>query len=133
MKRILPAAALVLSVTVTVAYVVFYGGRASSIAGDAFWALLFSANWRFAVLGTDYMNSGSSVSPLQHYWSLGVEEQFYIFWPWIILGALYLARRLRSNPRGIVAILASAVGLSILLSFSLARWETHTKHTLAYI
>nr|WP_052309697.1 acyltransferase family protein [Arthrobacter sp. FB24] len=132
MKRILPAAALVLSVTVTVAYVVFYGGRASSIAGDAFWALLFSANWRFAVLGTDYMNSGSSVSPLQHYWSLGVEEQFYIFWPWIILGALYLARRLRSNPRGAVAILASAVGFSLLLSFAFALWETQTNHTVAY-
>lgn len=132
MKRILPAAALVLSVTVTASYVILYGGRASSIAGDAFWSLLFSANWRFAVLGTDYMNSGSSVSPLQHYWSLGVEEQFYIFWPWIILGALYLARRLRSNPRGIRAILATAIGATILLSFAFALWETQTNHTVAY-
>jgi peptidoglycan/LPS O-acetylase OafA/YrhL len=132
MKRILPAAAVVLSVTVTVAYVVFYGGRASSIAGDAFWALLFSANWRFAILGTDYMNSGSSVSPLQHYWSLGVEEQFYILWPWIILSALYLARRLRTNKRGRVAVLASAVGLSILVSFAFALWETQGNHTVAY-
>jgi peptidoglycan/LPS O-acetylase OafA/YrhL len=132
MKRILPAAALVLSVTVTVAYVVFYGGRASSIAGDAFWALLFSANWRFAILGTDYMNSGSSVSPLQHYWSLGVEEQFYIVWPWIIIGALYLARRLRANAGGTKVILASAIGVPILISFAFALWETQGNHTVAY-
>jgi peptidoglycan/LPS O-acetylase OafA/YrhL len=131
-KRILPAAAVVLSVTVTAAFVVFYAGRASSIAGDALWALLFSANWRFAILGTDYMNSGSSVSPIQHYWSLGVEEQFYILWPWIILGALYVARRLRSNARGTVAILAIAVAASMLISFAFALWETQANHTVAY-
>lgn len=131
-KRILPAAAVVLSVTVTAAYVVFYAGRASSIAGDAWWALLFSANWRFAILGTDYMNSGSSVSPIQHYWSLGVEEQFYILWPWIILGSLYVARRLRANPRATVAILASAVAGSMLISFAFALWETQANHTVAY-
>lgn len=132
LKRILPAAALVLSVTVTAAYVIFYGGRASSIAVDAFWALLFSANWRFAISGTDYMNSGASVSPVQHYWSLGVEEQFYIFWPWIILGALYVARRLRTNQNGRVAVLAAAVGLAVAGSFAFALWETQGNHTVAY-
>lgn len=131
-KRILPAAALVLSVTATAAYVVFYAGRASSIASDALWALLFSANWRFAIQGTDYMNSGSSVSPIQHYWSLGVEEQFYILWPWIILGALYVARRLRANPRATVAILALAVAGSMVISFAFALWETQANHTVAY-
>ena len=132
LKRILPAAALVLSVTVTAAYVIFYGGRASSIAVDAFWSLLFSANWRFAIAGTDYMNSGASVSPVQHYWSLGVEEQFYIFWPWLILGALYVARRLRTNQAGRVTVLAVAVGLAVAASFVFALWETHGNHTVAY-
>lgn len=131
-KRILPAAALVLSVTVTAAYVIFYAGRASSIATDAFWALVFSANWRFALLGTDYMNSGSSVSPIQHYWSLGVEEQFYIFWPWVIIGALFLARRLKCNPRGTAVVLGFFVAVPILLSFAFALWETNSNHTVAY-
>lgn len=131
-KRILPAAAVVLSVTVTVAYVVFYPGRASSVGIDALWSLLFSANWRFAIQGTDYMNSGSAVSPLQHYWSLGVEEQFYIVWPWIILGALYLARRLRATPRRTVAMLALTVAASIAFSFAFALWETQMNHTVAY-
>ncbi|MDJ0351160.1 acyltransferase family protein [Pseudarthrobacter sp. PH31-O2] len=131
-KRILPAAAVVLSATVTAGYVIYYGGKATSIAWDAVWALLFSANWRFAILGTDYMNSGASVSPLQHYWSLGVEEQFYIFWPWIILAAMFVARRVRSNQRGTVLILGTAVALPILLSFVFALWETSGNHTVAY-
>lgn len=131
-KRILPAAALVLSVTVTAAYLIFYAGRASAIAADAFWALIFSANWRFALLGTDYMNSGASVSPIQHYWSLGVEEQFYIVWPWVIIGALFLARRLKCNARGTTAVLGFSVAVPILLSFAFAVWETNSNHTVAY-
>jgi peptidoglycan/LPS O-acetylase OafA/YrhL len=131
-KRILPAAVVVLSVTVTMAYVFFYSGRASSIALDGLWALLFSANWRFAILGTDYMNSGSSVSPIQHYWSLGVEEQFYIFWPWIILGSLFLARRIRASARGTIMILVCTIVAFTICSFVFALWETQTHHTVAY-
>ncbi|WP_269992730.1 acyltransferase family protein [Arthrobacter sp. B2a2-09] len=131
-KRILPAAVLVLSATLTAAYIIFYGGRAAAIAGDTFWALLFSANWRFAILGTDYMNSGASVSPIQHYWSLGVEEQFYIVWPWIILAALFLARRWKANKRGTLTILSFAIALPIALSFAFSLWETHSSHTVAY-
>jgi peptidoglycan/LPS O-acetylase OafA/YrhL len=131
-KRILPAAVLVLSVTITMAYVLFYGGRASAIAEDGLWALLFSANWRFAILGTDYMNSGASVSPLQHYWSLGVEEQFYVFWPWIILGGLFLARQLKANSRGTLTVLVSIMAAFTVASFTFALWETQANHTVAY-
>lgn len=131
-KRILPAAVLALSATVTAAYLIFYGGRAAAIAGDAFWALIFSANWRFALLGTDYMNSGATVSPIQHYWSLGVEEQFYIVWPWLLLAALFIARRMKCNTRGITVVLSTAVALPIIVSFAFALWETQANHTVAY-
>ncbi|WP_315913032.1 acyltransferase family protein [Arthrobacter sp. lap29] len=131
-KRILPAAVLVLSATVTMAYVIYYGGRAGAIGIDAFWSLLFSANWRFAILGTDYMNSGSSVSPLQHYWSLGVEEQFYIVWPWVILAGLFIARRLRLNVRGTTLVVSTSIALPMLLSFCFSLWETQAHHTVAY-
>lgn len=131
-KRILPAAVLVLSATVTTAYVLYYGGRAGAIGVDAFWSLLFSANWRFAALGTDYMNSGASVSPLQHYWSLGVEEQFYIVWPWIILAGLFIARRLRLTNRGTTLAVASSIAVPLLVSFGFSLWETGTFHTVAY-
>lgn len=131
-KRILPAAALVLSVTVAMAYILYYAGRANSIAADAFWSLLFSANWRFAILGTDYMNSGASVSPLQHYWSLGVEEQFYIVWPWIILAGLYIAKRFRLNSIGTTLVLSISIIVPLLISFTYSLWETKVVHTVAY-
>lgn len=131
-KRILPAAALVLSVTVTAAYLIYYAGRANSIAIDAFWSILFSANWRFAILGTDYMNSGTSVSPLQHYWSLGVEEQFYIVWPWVILAGLFVARKIKLNMRGTTIVVSTFILVPLVVSFIYSLWETREFHTVAY-
>ncbi|WP_248759898.1 acyltransferase family protein [Pseudarthrobacter sp. SSS035] len=131
-KRILPAAAVVLSMTVTASYVLFYSGQAAAIAADAFWALLFSANWRFALLGTDYMQAGASVSPLQHFWSLAVEEQFYVFWPWVLMAALGLALRLGMNARGKRLLLLAAIVLVAVLSFAFGMYETASHPTVAY-
>ena len=51
---------------------------------DAVWAAFFGANIRFATEGVDYFALGESPSPVQHYWSLAVEEQFYIVWPILV-------------------------------------------------
>src|SRR6184192_439573 len=80
-RRILPAALTVLTATVLAAFAVLPKGRAAETLTDGIWALLFSGNWRFAVGGTDYFQEGQPPSPLQHFWSLGVEEQFYFVWP----------------------------------------------------
>ncbi|GAB5077180.1 SGNH hydrolase domain-containing protein [Arthrobacter sp. AD-310] len=81
----MPAAAAVLAATVAVAFALFTLNRASQTAWDALWAFLFSANWHFASVGTDYFQADGPVSPVQHFWSLAVEEQFYFIWPWLIL------------------------------------------------
>jgi peptidoglycan/LPS O-acetylase OafA/YrhL len=89
-RRILPA-----SMVVTIAIVLFSWftnniARFGSIAGDAIWSTLFSANLNFAIKATDYFQIGAAPSPFQHFWSLAVEEQFYFIWPTLILGALTL-------------------------------------------
>jgi peptidoglycan/LPS O-acetylase OafA/YrhL len=55
--------------------------RTQTVLTDAVWATFFAANIRFASVGTDYFAPGEPPSPLRHYWSLAVEEQFYLVWP----------------------------------------------------
>ena len=132
MRRILPAAALVLAVTVAVGYFLFNQTRALTTAWDALSSLLFVANWRFTAVGTDYFHATATPSVLQHYWSLSVEEQFYLVWPWLLLLVLFLATRRSRTPghgRRAVAILAAVV---VVGSFGYAVWETATNPTVAY-
>ncbi|MCZ7576157.1 MAG: acyltransferase [Dehalococcoidia bacterium] len=84
-RRILPAASIVLVVTVLASYEWLGFLRGAEIAEDGKWAAVFAANLRFASEGTQYLNLTAPPSPLQHYWSLAVEEQFYLVWPIVFL------------------------------------------------
>jgi peptidoglycan/LPS O-acetylase OafA/YrhL len=92
-RRILPAGMLVLIATVVAAYHYQNFLTYALTAQDARWAALFAANIHFANVGTDYQAIGQAPSPLLHYWSLGVEEQFYFVWPTIVLVTGVVLRR----------------------------------------
>jgi peptidoglycan/LPS O-acetylase OafA/YrhL len=94
-RRILPAAVLTLVVTTVVAYELLNYIRARQVAWDSFWAALFAANIHFAHIGTNYFAQGQPPSPIQHYWSLAVEEQFYLVWPALLALTLFGPRFLR--------------------------------------
>ena len=128
-RRILPLAALVLVVTVSVSWLVFRTSRAVQTSVDALWSLLFAANWRFAAVGTDYLQAGVPVSPVQHYWSLAVEEQFYLAWPWLVLLAFWLATRFVRKPRLVLTVLFS---VAIVSSLVWAFYEVESARTVAY-
>ncbi|NQX14101.1 acyltransferase [Microbacteriaceae bacterium VKM Ac-2855] len=130
-RRILPVALIVLVVTVAFSFALFRAGRAESAAWDALWASIFAANWNFAVVGTDYFQGGGATSPLQHFWSLSVEEQYYFVWPWLMLGALALIVKLRGR---VDAARASAVliGAVTVASLGWALFESTTNPTVAY-
>lgn len=98
-RRIVPVASLVLVVTVAATYGLYNAGRGHQVATDAAWAFGFLANWHFAHIGTDYFLGGGPVSPLQHYWSLAVEEQFYVVWPTLLGLAAWLVG-IRRAPQG---------------------------------
>jgi peptidoglycan/LPS O-acetylase OafA/YrhL len=83
-KRVLPAATVVLVATLLAAVGLLNYVRAGAIVKDTIWAALFSANIRFASVGTDYFARDLPPSPLQHFWSLAVEEQFYLMWPLLV-------------------------------------------------
>ncbi|GAA2841249.1 peptidoglycan/LPS O-acetylase OafA/YrhL [Leucobacter komagatae] len=134
-RRILPAAMLVIVTTVGFAALLFNQGRFRSTVVDAVWTSLFAANWNFAATGADYFQAGLPVSPLRHFWSLSVEEQFYFVWPWLILLALtFITRRggdaLTESQRRLR--LGLTIGVVVAASFAWAMFETPTAPTWAY-
>ena len=80
-RRILPAAALTLVATDIAANHLLNFVRARDAVSDSIWAALFGANVHFAQQGSDYFNQGQPPSPFLHFWTLSVEEQFYLVWP----------------------------------------------------
>jgi peptidoglycan/LPS O-acetylase OafA/YrhL len=128
MMRLLPAAVLVLAATLIGSWLWLPSLRWHRIALDALAASGYFLNYRFAAQGTDYMSADQAPSPLQHFWSLAVEEQFYVVWP-VLLGvcALWLfRRRLRRWPAVVVTGLLAAV------SFAFGIWETAHSEPWSY-
>jgi peptidoglycan/LPS O-acetylase OafA/YrhL len=130
-KRIVPVATVVLVLTVVAAYFLFNSVRYMQTFWDAVWAFFFAANWHFAIVGTDYFQAGGPVSPLQHFWSLSVEEQFYFVWPWVMLAVLSLAglggRAIRRRVTTGVIMIAIVAG-----SFYWAMLQSASNPTVAY-
>ncbi|MGP4031767.1 acyltransferase family protein [Pseudarthrobacter sp. 1C304] len=132
-RRILPLAVLVLVATVAASWAVFNSGRAMKVTEDALWSLLFGTNWHLALIGTDYMQVGSAVSPLQHFWSLAVEEQFYVVWPWVIVIVLGTGAGRLGWQHGRTRLLLTAVMVVfVAASLAFALWETANSPTVAY-
>ena len=92
-RRILPAATLVTVATIVASAIWLSAIDLLEVVKDALWAVFFAANIHFAAVGTDYFAAEEPPSPLQHYWSLSVEEQFYLVWPALLLVLVLVARR----------------------------------------
>jgi peptidoglycan/LPS O-acetylase OafA/YrhL len=91
-RRILPAATLTIVAVVIAANHYLNSVRALSVAWDAIWSGAFAANIRFSQVGTDYFARDNPPSPLQHFWTLAVEEQFYLVWPALLLVMVLMFR-----------------------------------------
>ena len=95
-RRIIPMSLLVVVVTVIAGLYMLEPGRARELATVALGAIGFSANFVLYFTTDTYLSGVTPPSPLQHYWSLGVEEQFYIFFPIVVMVLLKLGKASKS-------------------------------------
>ncbi len=128
-RRILPAATLVTVVTVLLSMAWMSLLDAREVVIDALWASAFAANIHFAQQGVYYFAEGEGPSPLQHYWSLAVEEQFYVLWPLLLAACLTvtaLLRKGKSTGRPVERLPRSAVlTMLVILTLASLAWSIH--------
>jgi peptidoglycan/LPS O-acetylase OafA/YrhL len=132
-RRLLPAAAVVLVATLIGSALLLPPLSVPDVAADGLAAALYASNIRFAAEATDYLAEHLAPSPVLHYWSLGVEEQFYIVWPALLLlvarGARVLETRLAALS---LVVLAASFGLSVVLTTIAAPWAFFSLPTRAF-
>jgi peptidoglycan/LPS O-acetylase OafA/YrhL len=114
-RRLLPALYLLLLAT-TVVVSTFYRDELEALRGQVIAALTYVTNWYQIAIGQSYFAGDGRPAILQHLWSLAVEEQFYLFWPIVLLGILRLTRGRRSLAAPIIfaGAVASAVWMAVL-------------------
>jgi peptidoglycan/LPS O-acetylase OafA/YrhL len=113
-RRLLPALLVMLAVVVVLSRVLLSPQDVALLGGDTLAALGYVANWRMIYRGSGYFADTADPSPLQHTWSLGIEEQFYLLWPLLVV----LAMRWR---RGRALLLALAL-IGAAASVAAAAW-----------
>lgn len=130
-RRILPAAAVTLAAVGLTSWLMLPPLQTLTIMTDVLAAVFYVANWRFIAQETDYMHQGAGASPVQHFWSLSVEEQFYFVWPLLFLFAGLVARRLfhRHQTTPFYGVTLVTLGASFALSLFL----TETNPPEAYL
>ncbi len=115
-RRLLPATAVVLGATAALTVAFLPPLRWAPVTWDIATSSLYVVNWRLAD-SADYLAAESAPSPVQHFWSLAVEEQFYIIWPLLVLALAWWHRRSgRSLRRTMLAGLALLAVPSLLYS-----------------
>jgi peptidoglycan/LPS O-acetylase OafA/YrhL/lysophospholipase L1-like esterase len=117
-RRLLPAL-IVMVLAVVAARDLFPPESVAALRDDAVASFFWIANWAFVAQKADYFSHGATPSPLQHTWSLGVEEQYYLIWPLLLIAVAVVFRaRARWAVFGMatVGVLASAAGAILFTS-----------------
>src|SRR6185437_14856336 len=108
-RRLLPASLVVIFGVLVRSWFLADPTQLQKVPGDAIACLAYVANWHFIAAGDSYAALFISKSPLQHFWSLAIEEQFYLIYPLVMVVILRVGRG---------ALRATAIGLAALIALS---------------
>ena len=132
-RRILPAALLVLGIVLVASWFVLPESRWQGLGQHVFASALSIENWQLAREAVDYGAEGAAPSPVQHYWSLSVEEQFYLGWPLLLLFSTLVIRRFGSFGRlGRRGALGVVMGVVLVASLIYSFYVTSSNPAAAY-
>lgn len=133
-RRLLPVALLVVAATLVVSRLFQPPPTVGQVSVHALFTTFYGTNYRLAAEGVDYQNASAPPSPLQHYWSLAVEEQFYLLWPLLVVAALWAARRWgrAALPLVLTVVVAVSLVLSVTMTASNPTSSYFALHTRAW-
>ena len=129
-RRLFPQALLVIIVIGCLALLFLPQSEWSSIITHMTASTLYFENWRLALDAVDYLARDHAISPFQHFWSLGVQVQFYILWPMLITSVYFLARKVLKTPVRKTLLLALFVVFICSISYSI--YQTEVNQPWAY-
>jgi len=121
-RRILPASFVVLALSVAAALIWYPPLLMKDLWAAAVATALYVPNYFFASANSDYLAESSNPSLFQHYWSLGVEEQFYLLWPVLLALVWVLVRSRRALVGVLIAVVAASFALCVWLTFAAQPW-----------
>jgi len=130
-KRLLPASLIVIFATGVASLLLLPASMRQSLGKDLIAAATYVSNFLFAFWENDYQNLNSTPSPFIHFWSLAVEEQFYIFWPLFILILFRIGKR-RAIFYGVLATLIGSFVFSLFLTERAPIWAFYILPTRAW-
>ena len=111
-RRLLPAACLTLIVTGLAALFILPKSQLSGLGREILTSAFYVENFYLYFQGRDYLAADTAPSPLQHFWSLSIEEQFYIFWPLTIALGVMIANRFKISARVIILVFLTLITLT---------------------
>ncbi|MEH6585389.1 MAG: acyltransferase family protein [Halioglobus sp.] len=131
LKRLLPALIVMIISVSTVAREILSGYELESLTQSAVYAATWTSNIFFAFREIDYFNELESLDLFLHTWSLGVEEQFYLLWPALLIIAFWGARKVNDTTNTDTALLY-LLGVLGFTSWALALWWSYREPMMAY-
>jgi peptidoglycan/LPS O-acetylase OafA/YrhL len=131
-RRILPAATVVLIATLAASWLLLAPLDLPRVADDTLASALFVGNIRFAAEATDYFGVDLTPSPVLHYWSLGVEEQFYLLWPALLIVVTRLGRPRVAAGLALVALVLASYLAALWLTTAAPGWAFYSLPTRAW-
>jgi peptidoglycan/LPS O-acetylase OafA/YrhL len=129
-RRLLPASLLVLIFSALATLFILPLSSLGQNLREILASTFYVENWSLVASAVDYLGASNDATTVQHYWSLSLEEQFYILWPLMLLGASALAMRFWAGKRWKALVLVVAVATVLSLVFSI--FYTQTSPSQAY-